>query len=133
MADLVPVPFGVLATRMFAEQERHQAIFDLEARHFFLGDPTHDFSVRFHGHRASAPLGPAAGPHTQLAQNLVLAWLGGCRIFELKTVQILDELKLPRPCIDMRTVGLNAEWSQELKIRDSLRGYIRRLGWVISR
>jgi putative selenate reductase len=110
---------------MFAELEREQRIFDLPARHFFLGDPAHDFSVRFHGHRASTALGPAAGPHTQLAQNLVLAWLGGSRILELKTVQIKDELVLPRPCIDMRTVGLNAEWSQELKIRDSLGEYVK--------
>jgi putative selenate reductase len=110
---------------MFAELERHERIFDLPARHFYLGDPAHDFSVSFHGHRASTALGPAAGPHTQLAQNLVLAWLGGSRIFELKTVQIQDELVLPRPCIDMRTVGLNAEWSQELKVRDSLREYLK--------
>jgi len=67
--------------------------------------------VDVHGHTAATPLGPAAGPHTQLAQNIVLSYLVGCRIFELKTVQILDELVIPRPCIDMRTVGFNVEWS----------------------
>ena len=41
----------------------------------------------------STALGPAAGPQSQMAQNLVLSWLGGCRIMELKTVQIMDELK----------------------------------------
>jgi putative selenate reductase len=60
-----------------------------------------------------------------MAQNLVLSWLAGSRILELKTVQILDELELPRPCIDMRNVGYNAEWSQELKLEESLEEYVK--------
>ena len=80
--------------------------------------------MRFHGHRAATPLGPAAGPHDQLVQNIVLSWLAGSRIIELKTVQILDELKIPRPCIDATNVGYNVEWSQELKLEQSLREYV---------
>jgi len=57
-------------------------------------------------------------------QNIVLSWLGGSRIIELKTVQILDELKIPRPCIDIANVGYNVEWSQELKLEQSLREYV---------
>ena len=86
--------------------------------------PGSTLSVRFHGHRASTPLGPAAGPHDQLVQNIVLSWLGGSRIIELKTVQILDELKIPRPCIDVANVGYNVEWSQELRLEQSLREYV---------
>ena len=81
--------------------------------------------MEFHGHRAATPLGPAAGPHGQLAQNIALSWLGGSRIIELKTVQILDELKIPRPCIDAANVGYNVEWSQELRLEQSLREYVR--------
>src|SRR5688500_20184699 len=44
---------------------------------------------------------------------------------ELKTVQIMDELKIPRPCIDMQTVGYNVEWSQELKLEQSLDEYVK--------
>jgi putative selenate reductase len=110
---------------MFRELERHDSIFDLPRRKFFTGAPDVDFSVRVAGARASSPLGPAAGPHTQMAQNIVLAWLGGCRIFELKTVQVRDDLVIPRPCIDMRTVGYNAEWSQELKVAESLEEYAK--------
>jgi putative selenate reductase len=125
MADFVPQPFGRLAARMFRELELKDAVFDLPRRSFFGGDPKKDFSVRFHGMTASSPLGPAAGPHTQLAQNIVLAWLGGARIFELKTVQIMDRLKIPRPCIDMRNVGYNVEWSQELRTEESLDEYVK--------
>lgn len=125
MADFVPHPFGRLVGRIFRELELKDAVFDLPRRAFFGGDPARDFSVRFHGRRASSPLGPAAGPHTQLAQNIVLAWLGGARIFELKTVQVLDRLKIPRPCIDMRNVGYNVEWSQELRTEESLEEYVK--------
>ncbi|MDD5304106.1 MAG: glutamate synthase, partial [Elusimicrobia bacterium] len=125
MADFVPQPFGRLASRMFRELELKDAVFDLPRRAFYAGDPKKDFSVRFHGMTASSPLGPAAGPHTQLAQNIVLAWLGGARVFELKTVQIMDRLKIPRPCIDMRNVGYNVEWSQELRTEESLDEYVK--------
>lgn len=125
MADFVPQPIGRLAARMFRELELKDAVFDLPRRSFFGGDPRKDFSVRFHGMTASSPLGPAAGPHTQLAQNIVLAWLGGARVFELKTVQIMDRLKIPRPCIDMRNVGYNVEWSQELRTEESLDEYVK--------
>jgi len=60
-----------------------------------------------------------------MAQNLVLSWLAGCRILELKTVQIMDELAIPRPCIDMQTIGYNVEWSQELKLEESLEEYVK--------
>jgi putative selenate reductase len=59
-----------------------------------------------------------------MVQNIVLSWLGGSRIIELKTVQILDELKIPRPCIDIINVGYNVEWSQELRLEQSLREYV---------
>ena len=123
--DLVPYPLDALVRRMFRELERADAVFDLPRRKFFLGREDLDLGVDLHGLRASSPLGPAAGPQTQMAQNLVLSWLGGCRIMELKTVQIDDELDIPRPCIDVHTVGLNAEWSQELKLEESLDEYVK--------
>src|SRR6185436_3002391 len=73
MAQLSPLPFAALVRRMFAEIDRRQAIFDLPSRSFFLGDGGQDLSVSFHGRGASTPYGPAAGPQSQLAQNIVLA------------------------------------------------------------
>jgi putative selenate reductase len=124
MAELVPIPLPLLLTRAFLEYEREGKIFDLPKAKFFRGLPGLDLSVVSNGHRASTPLGPAAGPHGQLAQNIALAWLAGSRIIELKTVQVLDELKIPRPCIDIANVGYNVEWSQELKLERSLREYV---------
>jgi putative selenate reductase len=124
MAELVPLPLPLLLRRAFHEYRNEGKIFDLPKSKFFRGFPDLDLSVEFHGHRASTPLGPAAGPHGQLVQNIALAWLGGARIIELKTVQILDELKIPRPCIDVANVGYNVEWSQELKLERSLREYV---------
>jgi len=125
MAHLHPYPFESLLTRMLRELEEKRSVFDLPERKFFLGSKDHDLSVRFHGQTASSPLGPAAGPQSQMAQNLVLSWLGGCRIHELKTVQILDQLEVPRPCIDMQTVGYNVEWSQELRLEQSVEEYVK--------
>jgi putative selenate reductase len=124
MAELIPAPFGALLRRMLLEFEREGKVFDLPARKFWHGSPDLDTSVVFHGHEAANPAGPAAGPHAQMAQNVVLAWLAGSRILELKTVQINDRLTIPRPCIDMTNVGYNVEWSQELRLAESLREYV---------
>ncbi|MDH3479652.1 MAG: 4Fe-4S dicluster domain-containing protein [Gemmatimonadota bacterium] len=102
-----------------------QAIFDLPVRKWFVPDPELDFSAVHFGRRAATPIGPAAGPHTQLAQNIVLAWLAGSRIIELKTVQVNDRLTIPRPCIHVPNVGLNVEWSQELLVEQSALEYAK--------
>ncbi len=75
------------------------------------------------------PIGVAAGPHTQLAQNIIASWLCGARYIELKTVQTLDEIAVTKPCIDMEDEGYNCEWSQELKIEDSFDEYLN--AWII--
>ena len=125
MSELAPYPLAALARRMLRELDARQSIFDLPARKFVSGDPRRDLSVQFHGHTAATPFGPAAGPGTQLAQNIVLSWLAGGRVMELKTVQINDRLTIPRPCIDMQTVGYNVEWSQELTLEQSLEEYVK--------
>jgi putative selenate reductase len=87
------------------------------------------FETRRFGQALATPLGPAAGPHTQLAQNIAGAWLCGARYIELKTIQTLDELEVPKPCIDMQDEGYNCEWSQELKIRQSFAQYLD--AWIL--
>jgi putative selenate reductase len=125
VAELVPAPFDRLVRRMLREWDHEGKVFDLPLRRFWRGAPDLDTSVMVHGHRAANPVGPAAGPHGQMAQNILLSWLAGARFIELKTVQVNDRLAIPRPCIDMETVGYNVEWSQELRLAESLREYVK--------
>lgn len=125
MSKLTPIPFERLLRRIFYEYQKTDSIFDLSAKEFYRPGSEYDLSVKFLGKDAANPAGPAAGPHTQLAQNIVLAWLAGSRILELKTVQINDRLELTRPCIDIATIGYNTEWSQELSLEESLREYVK--------
>lgn len=73
------------------------------------------------------PFGPAAGPHTQLAQNIIAAYVGGARFFELKTVQTLDGEDLPvaKPCILASDEAYNVEWSTELTVPEAQAEYIK--------
>ncbi|MGD2120732.1 MAG: glutamate synthase [Gemmatimonadota bacterium] len=127
MAELHPIPFPELLGRMERELSVAGSIFDLPVRKWFRPEGSFDFSATHAGRRAATPVGPAAGPHTQLTQNIVLAWLAGGRIMELKTVQVRDDLEIPRPCIHVPNVGFNVEWSQELRVSDSLGEYAKAL------
>src|SRR3954462_12268351 len=127
MVDLFCTPFVDMIQRMRLEFQNQQAIFDLPARKFYIpptGSDAPDISVRFHDRVAGNASGPASGPQSQMAQNLVLSWLAGGRIMGLKTVQVNDELKISRPCIEAANVGYNIEWSQELRVPDSLEQYV---------
>jgi len=123
-------PFDVLLNWILQEFEAQESIFGIHRSLFTL--PTPDAACvtdDMFGHRLATPFGPAAGPHTQLAQNIVCAWLSGGRFIELKTVQIMDELEIPRPCIDMEDEGYNVEWSQELKLEQSALEYVK--AWAL--
>jgi len=125
MAELVPAPFADLVTRLHREPRTQDRLFELERRKWWLPEPGGpDLSVAFHGRRAGNAAGPAAGPHTQMAQNILLSYIAGGRILELKTVQINDRLTIPRPCIDVTNIGYNVEWSQELLVEQSLQEYV---------
>ncbi|NOX28689.1 MAG: 4Fe-4S dicluster domain-containing protein [Actinobacteria bacterium] len=122
---LTPMPLSMLLARIEHEWATRNKIFDLPNARIWKPDPDIDLGFEFLGRPCASPIGPAAGPHSQLAQNIVLAWLGGSRLFELKTVQVLDELVISRPCIDMQTIGYNIEWSQELLVEQSLVEYVK--------
>ena len=68
-----------------------------------------------------------AGPHTQLAQNIVTSWAAGARFFELKTVQIMDTLEIEKPCIDAEDEGFNTEWSTEYTLDKAYDEYLESL------
>ena len=121
MSDVMRIqPFATQLARILMEYERHGSIFDIHKSLFYTPAPDAPFAVRdLFGHYLATPIGPSAGPHTQLSQNIIAAYLCGGRFMELKTVQVQDDLTIPRPCIDMTDEGYNVEWSQELRLEQS--------------
>ncbi len=111
------------------EEEKHGQIFGIPKDLFFAPQKTDPFRMRRYGQLLETPIGVAAGPHTQLSQNLISAWLTGARYLELKTVQVLDEIQVTKPCIDMTDEGYNCEWSQELKLEQSFHEYLN--AWIV--
>jgi putative selenate reductase len=96
---------------------------------FFKPSASDTFRTKRYNSLLESPLGVAAGPHTQMAQNIIAAWLCGGRYIELKTVQTLDEIHVSKPCIDIQDEGYNCEWSQELKINEAYDEYLK--AWII--
>ncbi len=130
MSDLMrPQPFGVLLDRILAELETTDSLFGIHRSLFYTPPKDAPYATDMFGHHLATPIGPGAGPHTQLTQNILSAWLSGGRFIELKTVQIMDELDIPRPCIDLADEGYNVEWSQELKLEQSAQEYVK--AWVL--
>ena len=103
-------------------------IFEVEEKDFHK-DIDNSIEMEFCGEYLRYPIGPAAGPHTQLTQNFIAAYLTGCRYFEPKTVQIVDgkqmQEMISRPCIDVKNVGYNVEWSTELTVEEAKAEYIK--------
>lgn len=110
-------------------EEKQGQIFGIRRELFFVPHPDDTFRMTRYGQILETPIGVAAGPHTQLSQNIISAWLTGARYIELKTVQTLDELEVTKPCIDMTDEGYNCEWSQELKLEQSFDEYLN--AWII--
>ncbi len=130
MSDLFqPIASEQLIEWVFSELEARDSIFGIPRRHFFVPAENDPFRTTAFGQPLETPFGPAAGPHSQMAQNIIAAWLCGARYIELKTVQTLDVLDVSKPCIDMEGEGYNVEWSQELRIKQSFDEYLR--AWVL--
>jgi len=120
-------PLDMLAGWIFNELDTRDSVLGIPKQNLQIPSPR--LATRMFGHTVAAPLGVAAGPHTQLAQNIVASWLCGARFMELKTVQILDEIEVSRPCIDSADETYNCEWSQELKLEESFQEYLN--AWVL--
>lgn len=124
-----PTPLIKLAQIALNQFYRQRSIYGIPSELFYKPSPKDPFRLSRFGKLLETPLGVAAGPHTQLAQNIVAGWLCGARYMELKTVQTLDNLNISKPCIDMQDEGYNCEWSQELKIRQSFDQYLD--AWIL--
>ncbi len=128
MGDIMrPIPFKKLLHWITEEYRSQWTIFGIPETQFFIKENRK--SIQIFDESCNTPVGPAAGPHTQLAQNIVTAYLVGGRFFELKTVQKLDSLQFEKPCIDARDEGYNTEWSTELSLEQAFDEYVK--AWIL--
>lgn len=118
-----------LLREILEQLDNKSEVLGLSYNQIFNPDLFPNLRMERYGQMLSTPFGLAAGPHSQLARNIVAGWLMGARYIELKTIQTLDELEIPKPCIDMQDEGYNCEWSQELKIEESFHEYLN--AWII--
>lgn len=123
------VPFKQLLKIVLNQFDTKRQFFGIPVEVFFTPKKYDPFRLNRFGQLLESPIGVAAGPHSQMAQNIVASWLCGARYIELKTIQTLDELEVTKPCIDMQDEGYNCEWSQELKITDSFDQYLN--AWIL--
>jgi len=129
MGDIMrPVPFKQLLHWITGEYQSQRTIFGIPKSQFFKEKNQKNIQI-FFDESCATPVGPAAGPHTQLTQNIVAAYLVGGRFFELKTVQKLDSLHFDKPCIDARDEGYNTEWSTELSLEQAYDEYVK--AWIL--
>lgn len=130
MSDIMKgMSFEKLLKQSLEEYRQKESIFDVKALTYIKDDKVIDFCDG----RLENPLGVAAGPHTQLAQNLIACYVGGARLLELKTVQTMygEELGIPRPCIRANDEGYNVEWSSEFSPKEAMEEYIK--AWVATK
>lgn len=127
MGDMMtPIPFGNLMNWVLTEKSNRKTVFGVHKT--YEADESRYLSI--FGEKIETPFGPAAGPNTQLAQNIIASYISGCRFFELKTVQILDGEDLPvnKPCILADDECYNCEWSTELYVPQAYAEYVK--AWV---
>lgn len=120
-----PIPFKKMLSWIRKEYANQKTVFGIGK--FYRKKDTDTYNIL--GEQCDTLLGPAAGPHTQCAQNIISAYLCGSRYFELKTVQILDRLDIDKPCIEAQDEGYNTEWSTELSIAEAYDEYLK--AWFI--
>lgn len=129
MSDVMKViPFKKILEIALEDYYTKGKIFGIEEKDFYK-DIDNSIEMNFCNEYLRFPVGPAAGPHTQLTQNFLAGYLTGNRYFEPKTVQIVDgkqmQEMIPRPCIDAKNVGYNVEWSTELTVEEAKDEYIK--------
>lgn len=123
-----PMSIGYLMHWIMSEYEQKKSIFGIEK----IVKHENGQALPIYEEKIESPFGPAAGPNSQLAQNIVAAYVAGSRFFELKTVQVMDGADLAacisRPCIIAGDECYNCEWSTELYVPQAFAEYVK--AWV---
>ena len=66
-------PFDVQLERILNEYEHNQSIFGIHRSLFYTPKRETPYATEMFGHTLATPIGPAAGPHTQLSQNIIVS------------------------------------------------------------
>lgn len=122
---MTPIPFEKLLVWVLDEYKLNGSIFGVNKEKFYRNASRSSIDIL--GENISTCIGPAAGPHSQLTQNIVSSYLTGSRFIELKTVQILDgdDLPVSKPCIYAQDECYNVEWSTELTVNHAYDEYVK--------
>ncbi len=120
-----PISFNKMITWITKELKEKESIFGIHKNKFYKNDS--EKYIELFSEKLASPLGPAAGPNSQLTQNIVASYLTGSRFIELKTVQVIDGEDLPvaKPCIHAQDECYNVEWSTELTVPEAYDEYIK--------
>ena len=122
---MIPIPFKELMNWIMTEYRQEGSVFGVH-RPYVAGEKSLPI---FGSEKIETPFGPAAGPNTQLAQNIIAGYFAGARFFELKTVQKVDGADLAacisRPCILAEDECYNCEWSTELYVQQAYEEYVK--------
>ena len=126
MSDIMrPIPFSSLMDWVLTEHETQGSIFGVRK----MVTANKEGALPIFDEKIETPFGPAAGPNTQLAQNIIAAYVAGSRFFELKTVQVMDGEELSacvnKPCITAADECYNCEWSTELEVPQAYAEYVK--------
>ncbi|MDD3361119.1 MAG: putative selenate reductase subunit YgfK [Hespellia sp.] len=130
MSDIMTcIPFSQLLNWVLEERETKESVFGV--RRPYVADPAK--ARELFERKLETVIGPAAGPNSQLAQNIIASYYAGSRFFELKTVQIMDGAELAacvnKPCIKADDECYNCEWSTELYVPQAQDEYIK--AWML--
>ncbi|MBQ9273130.1 MAG: putative selenate reductase subunit YgfK, partial [Mogibacterium sp.] len=132
MSDIMrPMPYKHLLDWVLEEYGKSGSIFGVSkfVKH------TNGQALPIFDEKIESPFGPAAGPNTQLAQNIIASYVAGSRFFELKTVQVMDGAELAacvaKPCITAHDECYNCEWSTELYVPQAYEEYVK--AWFVCK
>lgn len=126
MSDVMTgIPFAQLLDWIRTEHKEKGSVFGVHSA--YCAQPGRAQTI--FGRKLETVVGPAAGPNSQLAQNIAASYYAGSRFFELKTVQVMDGAQLAacvnKPCIRAEDECYNCEWSTELYVPQAQEEYIK--------
>lgn len=132
MSDIMrPIGFGRLVNWILTEYQTEGTVFGIKK---IVQYPAGNAAPIFE-EKIESVFGPAAGPNSQLTQNIVASYLAGARFFELKTVQKMDGEELSacvnKPCIVAEDECYNCEWSTELTVPQAFDEYVK--AWFLCK